>query len=317
MARKPRIHFPGAVYHVMLRGNGGQDIFFSSDDRIRLYLLLQEGVERYGHRIHAVCLMDNHIHLAVQVADIPLSKIIQNLSFRYTRYINTAQTRTGHLFQGRYKAILVDADSYLLQLVRYIHNNPVRAGITTHCGDYQWSSHLAYCGKVCISWLETDWVLGQFAAKSKRARKLYKDFIRQGEKEGRRPEFHHGSLEGRLLGDDSFVQEAFSFAEVKGAAHCSLEQIIKAVSTAYDLNPSSLAEPGRRRDISEARAMAALLVLEADNMTLTELAVVLHRDLSGLSQACGRLRKRLPSDRSLASRLGKIKESLQTPACQA
>ncbi len=310
MARKPRIHFPGAVYHVMLRGNGGQGIFFSAGDRTRFYLLLQEGVERYGHRIHAFCLMDNHVHLAIQVGDVPLSKIIQNLSFRYTRYINTVLTRTGHLFQGRYKAILVDADSCLLQLVRYIHNNPVRSGITRHCDDYQWSSHPSYCGDVSISWLETDWILGQFSVKLTIARRLYKEFISQGKKESRRPEFHHGSLEGRLLGDDTFIQEAFARAEKKRSACSSLEQIIKAVCIVYEIRPSCLAEPGRRRDISEARAMAALLVLEADNMTLTELAAVLRRDLSGLSQACGRLRKRLHSDSSLTSRLEKIKDCL-------
>ena len=106
MARNPRIHFPCAFFHVMLRGNGGQDIFFSSEDRTRLCFLLQEGVERFNHRIHAFCFMGNHIHIVIPVNVIPLSKIIQNFSFRYTRYINTALARTGHLFQGRYKAIL-------------------------------------------------------------------------------------------------------------------------------------------------------------------------------------------------------------------
>ncbi|MCK5231162.1 MAG: transposase, partial [Desulfobulbaceae bacterium] len=129
MARKPRIHYPGAVYHVILRGNGGQDIFYSQEDRYRLYLLLQEGIERFGHRIHAFCLMTNHLHIVVQVGDIALSKIFQNVSFRYTRYINKKQNRIGHLFQGRYKALLIDPDSYLLELVRYIHNNPLRTGM--------------------------------------------------------------------------------------------------------------------------------------------------------------------------------------------
>jgi len=128
MARKPRLHVPGGLYHVILRGNGGQDIFFDDEDRYHLYLLLQHGVERYGHRIHGFCCMTNHIHLAIQVADEPLSGIMQNLSFRYTRWINKKQARTGHLFQGRYKSILVDADSYVLELVRYLHLNPVRAG---------------------------------------------------------------------------------------------------------------------------------------------------------------------------------------------
>ena len=121
MARKPRLHVPGGVYHVMLRGNGGQDIFFDAEDRSHLYLLIQQGVERYRHRIHGFCCMPNHLHLVIQVKEAPLSQIMQNLAFRYTRWINTKHTRSGHVFQGRYKAILVEADRYLLELVRYIH----------------------------------------------------------------------------------------------------------------------------------------------------------------------------------------------------
>lgn len=110
--------------------------------------------------------------------------------------------------------------------------------------------------------MKTDWILEQFSVELTIARKLYKDFISQGMKESRRPEFHHGSLEGRIVGDDNFVQEAFARAEEKRSACSSLEQIINVVCIAYDIKPSCLAEPGRRRDISEARAMAALLVLD-------------------------------------------------------
>jgi putative transposase len=88
MARKPRIHYPGAVYHVILRGNGGQEIFFAKADWSRFYFLLQEGVGKYEHRIHAFCLMTNHVHLAIQVGEVPLSRIMQNIGFRYTSYLN-------------------------------------------------------------------------------------------------------------------------------------------------------------------------------------------------------------------------------------
>jgi len=129
MARKPRLHYIGAVYHVMVRGNSGQNIFADDEDRYRFYLFLQEGVEKFGYRIHAFCLMNNHVHLAIQVGDKPLSRIMQTLCFRYTQWVNSRQKRVGHLFQGRYKAIVVDADAYLAELVRYIHLNPVRAKI--------------------------------------------------------------------------------------------------------------------------------------------------------------------------------------------
>ena len=103
MARKPRIHFPSAVYHVILRGNAGDPIFFSDLDRYRLYLIFQYAVERFNCRIHAFCLMRNHAHIVVQTGDIPLSRIMQNISLRFTKWINYSQSRTGHLFQGRYK----------------------------------------------------------------------------------------------------------------------------------------------------------------------------------------------------------------------
>jgi putative transposase len=111
MARKPRLHVPGGLYHVRLRRNGEQNIFSDDEDRYHLYLLIQQGVERYRHRVHGFCCMTNQIQ-AIQVAEDPLSGIMQNPSFRYTRWMNNKQTRRGHLFQGRYKAILVDANNY-------------------------------------------------------------------------------------------------------------------------------------------------------------------------------------------------------------
>ena len=106
MARKPRLHADGALYHVMLRGNGGTDIFHHDDDRRRFEALVAEGVKRFEHLIHAYCWMTNHVHLAIQVGAIPLSTIIQNMAFRYARWLNRRQGRFGQVFQGRYKAIL-------------------------------------------------------------------------------------------------------------------------------------------------------------------------------------------------------------------
>ncbi len=215
MARKPRVHLPGGVYHVMLRGNGGQDVFFLDEDRYRWYLLAQEGVERYGHRIHGFCLMTNHVHLAIQVAETPLSKIIQNLSFRYTRWVNRRQRRLGHLFQGRYKAVLVDGEAYLLELVRYIHLNPVRAGLVVKPDEYPWSGHRAYLGLDTLPWLTTDWVLSQFAKRKDAARRRYAKFVADGMGEGYRAEFHGGGVDARILGDDRFAERVLRRAAVR------------------------------------------------------------------------------------------------------
>jgi putative transposase len=124
MARKTRIHAPGAVYHVILRGNSRQDIFTDDKDRLRLYDILDDSGKRFDHRIHAFCLMTNHLHFEIQVGRIALSRVMQNVSQRYTQWFNSRHNRCGHLFQGRYKAVLVDCDEYLLQLAAYIHLNP-------------------------------------------------------------------------------------------------------------------------------------------------------------------------------------------------
>ena len=180
MARKPRLHVEGGLYHVMLRGNGGQDLFFEPSDRHFFYGLIEEGVARFGYRLHGFCLMTNHVHLIVQVGAIALARPMQNLAFRYSRRINWRQRRRGHLFQGRYTALLVEAESHLLELVRYVHLNPVRAGLVAVPEDYPWSGHNAYLGEERLAWLTTDWVLARFAGRRATARSRYRAFLREG-----------------------------------------------------------------------------------------------------------------------------------------
>ena len=127
MPRKPRLHVPGGLYHVILRGNDRQAIYFSRADRRRWMRLLGEGIDRYRCRVHAYCWMTNHVHMAVQVSDVPLHRLMHWLAMTYSRQTNQRLGRTGHLFERRYRSKLVDADSYLLELVRYIHLNPVKA----------------------------------------------------------------------------------------------------------------------------------------------------------------------------------------------
>jgi putative transposase len=190
MARKPRIHTPGAIYHVILRGNARQDIFSDDKDRYRLYEIFDKSIERFQHRILAFCLMTNHVHLAIQVDEVSLSRIMQNVSMRYTQWFNWRHKKSGHVFQGRYKAVMVDGDVYLLELAAYIHLNPVRARICDWPNGYRWSSHRAYLGKESLSWLETGSILSQFSVKVRRARALFAEFVEDRVAEGRRKEFH-------------------------------------------------------------------------------------------------------------------------------
>jgi len=144
MPRKPRIEFPGALYHVYSRGNQKQKIFLDESDFSLFIKRLAEYKKEYGFMIYAYVLMDNHFHLLIETRDIGLSKIMQGLIQSYTQYFNLKYKKVGHLFQGRYKAILCQKDEYLLELIRYLHLNPVRAGLAESPDEYQWSGHADY-----------------------------------------------------------------------------------------------------------------------------------------------------------------------------
>jgi REP element-mobilizing transposase RayT len=312
MARKPRIHLPGGLYHVILRGNGGQPVFLSDADRYRFYLLLQEGTCRFGYRVHAFCLMTTHIHLALQVGDIPLSRGMQNLSFRYTRWINWREKRTGHLFQGRYKAILVDGDSYLLELARYIHLNPVRAGMVKDPEDYPWSGHRAYLGDEFLPWLTTDWMLGQFGKSVAKARAGYRAFVLDGLGEEHRPEFHGGGEDPRVLGDDNFVDQCLSDS---GGMRLRLtaKEIADRVCLAYNIDEGTLKTQSQQRVFSEARAVVGWLARELGCVTLSEVGKHVNRDVGSISSSVRRLSERMQEAPELADRVRALKAALEHP----
>ena len=310
MARKPRLHENGGVYHVMLRGNGGQNIFFDDDDRHHFYLLLQQGIARYVHRIHGFCLMSNHIHLAIQVGEEPLAKIMQNLSFRYTRWINKKQKRTGHLFQGRYKAIMVDQDAYLLELVRYIHLNPVRAKLVRQPHNYAWSGHRAYLGQEVLPWLTTDWVFSQLGARLATCRKRYAAFVDEGRDEGRRNDFHcGGDNDQRILGDDHFAQQMTN-KPYAPAKRITLDQLVKIVGHGYRLTESDLASASRERQASEARYIIGWLAQKSGQVTLTEVGKRFGRDVATLSRGVRQMGLKAKISKGLANRLASFNNAI-------
>lgn len=161
MARPLRIQYPGAFYHVTARGNEQKDVFKSGKDREQFLSYLESATERYGAVVHAYCLMGNHYHLLLETPVGNLAQIMRHIGGAYTTYFNVKRKRAGHLFQGRYKAILVDKDAYALELSRYIHLNPVRAGIVARPEEYGWSSYRPYIGLASVpAWLITDFVRG-------------------------------------------------------------------------------------------------------------------------------------------------------------
>ena len=314
MPRKPRIHLPGGFYHVMLRGNGGQDIFLEPQDG-RLFLgILAEAAGRTGMRIHAWCLMPNHAHLLLQVGAEPLSRAMQRVTQRYTGRINKREQRTGHLFQGRYKAVLVDADSYLLELVRYIHLNPVRAGLAKTPDAWRWSSHRAYLGLDDAPMLTTGDLLGRFAGRRKTAIERYRTFIGEGMGEAAPDLFDRpAGAGGRVLGGEDFVAAALKQA---GEAAALKEKppgqaaIVKAVCEAYGLARKDLAGPSRARLPSEARGVAALIARETGAATLTAMAARFGRDLSSLSRVLQHVETRAAADPEFAKRIHRLQNTI-------
>lgn len=179
MPRKSRIYYPGAIYHVMVRGNRGENIFYTDQDRYYFYRLLKESTQRFNYLIHIFCLMSNHVHLVVQVNEFSLSKIMHYLNFRYAQRNNVIRDQFGHVFQGRYKAILVEDNSYLTELVRYIHLNPVNAGIVVDPVSYKWSSHRSYLKMELLDWLHTDLVENILAKSSANRLDAYLQWMKE------------------------------------------------------------------------------------------------------------------------------------------
>jgi putative transposase len=176
MARPLRIEYPGAFYHVTSRGNEQKDVFKSRKDREWFLSYLESAVVRYGAVIHTFCLMSNHCHLLLETPAGNLSQIMRHINGAYTTYFNVKRKRAGHLFQGRYKAILVEASEYAAELSRYIHLNPVRAGIVATSDECEWSSYRYLIGTAeAPPWLTTGFILGFFG--NTRAGDNYREYV--------------------------------------------------------------------------------------------------------------------------------------------
>jgi REP element-mobilizing transposase RayT len=204
MARQWRIEYPGALYHVMSRGNGSRDIFFSDSDRHLFLSLLEELSERFDIEIFAYVLMGNHYHILLKTLDANLSKAMQWMGTVYTRKFNIANFQSGHLFQGRFKSILVQNDAYLLRLSCYIHRNPLRANIVDRLADFKWSSYQYYAYKRKVpGWLKTETILSQVSQPD--LNKSYRVKVQQySEEEG---SFLENLKHGFIFGSQDFIDD--------------------------------------------------------------------------------------------------------------
>jgi putative transposase len=312
MARKERIHIPGALYHVLLRGNDRREIFGDDKDRFRFYGILNLASQPYPFKIHAFCLMTNHIHLEIQVSDIPMSKIIQSVAQRYTQWFNWRHHKVGHLFQGRYKAIMIDADEYLLELAAYIHLNPVRAHMVDRPEKYRWSSHRAFLGKETLPWLETGFILSLFSSTPNRARSHFSDFVNGRSGQGRIKEFHgEKTPDSRIFGDEFFVSDVLHETEHDLVPKLDLDAVIAVVEKVYSKTAEELLKTRSSNRLScEARALAAWATKEYSDATLTDLAEFCRRDVATISYAARRAETLIKKDPAVYAKKLQLDEEL-------
>lgn len=205
MARPLRIEFPGAVYHVTSRGNAKQAIFLENEDSHKFLEVLSTVVERFNWLCHAYCLMRNHYHLMIETPEGNLSRGMRQLNGVYTQVFNQRHIRVGHLLQGRYKAILVEKDTHLLSLCRYIILNPLRAGFVKRPEEWRWSSYQPTIGEAKNPpFLTTEWILSQFGKKKREAVKKYKKYVLEGITEDSPWKVLTGQI---VLGTESFLEK--------------------------------------------------------------------------------------------------------------
>lgn len=311
MARKPRIHFPGALYHVIARGNHGQTVFHEDRDFALYRQLLTEYKGQFHCSIYAYALMPNHIHILLETGQPSLSRFMHRLQFRYTLRANLKYKTHGHLFQGRYKAILCDKDTYLLELSAYIHLNPVRAGLAKDPSDYVWSSYRSYIMSHSEDLADTSYLLSQFSLNPHVARNRYRRFVEDRLGQGHRDDLY-AVKEQRLLGDDNFIERIHRAAkeETPHFYEVSLSELVSCVSSTLELPEEILYSSSRNRRGALGRALVAYLGRETGRFRLKDVAEHFKRDPAAISQVTRRIEEEIQEEGILSKTVQRVKEKL-------
>lgn len=317
MARPLRIEYPGAFYHVMHLGNAHADIFLSDRDREKFLQYLSNSVERYELKIHTYCLMTNHYHLLVETSQPNLSQAMKWINVSYAAYFNRKRQRSGHLFQGRFKAIVVDADEYLKQLSRYIHLNPVRAKMVDHLKDYKWSSYPSISGyKKVPEWLEVGWLLSLFG-KSKKRYRQFVESVQYNEIQDPSKDIANGLILGGIDFVDwiktTFLDKMASSKEkpqlISLKPSIDADNIIEIVCNEFDCERETIIRKGLKKNL--ARDVAIYLCRQMTGESNVGLGAYFGGICgAGITVRCSHLRDQLQKDRKLKRQVFKIKERL-------
>ncbi len=288
MARPLRIEYEGAFYHVTARGNEKRKIFFSRKDYEKFKEYLAEAREKYRFRLHAYVLMTNHYHLLIETPEKNLSRLMHYINSSYTTYTNVKRKRSGHLFQGRYKAIVIDRDSYLLELSRYIHLNPVRVNMAGNPEEYPYSSYVSYISDHAEALVTRSTILEMFNKRESEARKRYKSFVESAvddEKESPMTKVYAGMI----LGGEGFIRDILEKIEEgrlqkEAVSHrkalstsVGLETVLSAVCKYYGMSGKEIIDP----EHGESRKMCMYLMKKQTVATTREICEL----LGGMSYA--------------------------------
>jgi REP element-mobilizing transposase RayT len=283
MARPPRVFGPGLLYHVIVRGNHRETVFLDHSDYETYLRRLAVYRARYAMTLHAYCLMPNHVHLVLATAALPLGRFMQCLQQSYTQRFNRRYAQVGHVFQGRYKAFLCATDEYLVTLVRYVHQNPVRAGLAAHAEDYPYSGHRAYLGGMATGLVDPTFVLGLVGGPS-------------------------GYV--CLVAGDPLDIEPGEDPWPRRPPRASLGAALRVLALGLRVQIDVLHGAGRGGPASWARALAAYVLVRRIGYRLTDVAAVLGRNLATASIAVREVGRRLPEDEAAARQVERLVESL-------
>jgi len=330
MPRKSRIDAAGALHHVMVRGIERTAIFRSDTDRDHFVERLGKILQDTNTPCYAWALIPNHFHLLLRTGSVPISTVMRRLLTGYALWYNRRQRRYGHLFQNRFKSILCQENVYLLELVRYIHLNPVRAHLVEDLDEldrYAYSGHSVLMGKVKNSWQQTQQVLGMFGDKPGAARRAYRSFVEKGISQGRRQDLTGGGLlrsaggwqavkalrkekvyqrnDERILGDGDFVEHVLSSAEEAMEKRyklisegVDLDQIAARVSKVLDVQPQAVWAKGKHRRIVEARSLLCYWAVRELGIPMSSLARKLGLSVPSVSESVTR-GQRLAEEKAL------------------
>ena len=328
MPRQSRIDVPGALHHIIARGNEKRKIFEDTKDYKEFVTRLGDILSHTQTMCYAWALLPNHFHLFLRTGNVPIATVMRRLLTRHAIYFNRRHRRYGHLFQNRYKSILCQEDPYFLELVRYIHLNPLRANIVNglkSLDTYPYSGHSAIMGMVETNWQDTDYVLGWFGKRVTSARSHYHDFMQEGISMGKRPDLIGGGLvrsaggwlnliamrrakvfvkgDERILGEGDFVEqmleeagEVFEKKSLFVTQGWDIDKLAEHVAKLLDMDISDVWSAGKYRHIVKARSLLCYWAVRELGVSMASLSKRLNISPSAVTQSVARGEKLVKED---------------------